>query len=52
MHPASTRDYLYIITPFSLKKRENGVGSVVCVGILGNFLLADLSGLFGFAYIA
>ena len=31
MHPASTRDYLYIITPFSLKKRENGVGSVVSV---------------------
>ena len=47
MHPAYTRGYLYIITPFSLKKRDNSVGSV---GVLENFLLGDLWGLFGFAY--
>ena len=32
MHPAYTRDLLYIITPSSLKKRENSVGSVGSVG--------------------
>ena len=32
MHPAYTRDLLDIITPSSLKKRENSVGSVGSVG--------------------
>ena len=32
MHPAYTRGLLYIITPSSLKKRENSVGSVGNVG--------------------
>ena len=27
MHPAYTRGYLYIITPFSLKKKDNSVDS-------------------------
>ena len=32
MHPAYTRGYLYIITPSSLKKRDNSVGNVGNVG--------------------
>ena len=32
MHPAYTRGYLYIINPFSLKKKYNSVGSVGSVG--------------------
>ena len=32
MHPAYTRGALYTITPSSLKKRDNSVGSVGSVG--------------------
>jgi len=38
------------IQPVMQFKANISVGSVVCVGILENFLLGDLWGLFGFAY--
>ena len=49
MDATSTRKVSLINTPFSLKKKDNSVGSV---GIFGNFLLGDLWGLFRFAYTA
>ena len=35
MHSAYTRGCLYIITPFSLKKKDNSVVSVGSVGSVG-----------------